>query len=392
MIRRSALLVVGMGLVGCDAEPTFSREISPILASQCAPCHRSDGVAPFPLETYEDAQAHAGAIAAAVESGKMPPWPAVVDDDCPTLEDARGLTPDQIDLITRWVDGGAPRGAEDVAPPSLAPARWLTGPTIDVAPAEVFVPDPSLDEYRCFVLDPGLTEDAYLTAYAVGGAQGIHHLHVWSLDDDVQAAKAEEVDAEQPGSGFPCKEGGAIGGRHLTVWGPTDPVRRHPPGTGVRLLAGKKLMTQIHFHHAVQPSEFFLALEVAPTVEQVAELITVGPAPFVLPPREDDLSVTASTIAVAPALLWGARAHMHGLGKAAHVTLTRDGASRCLLEIPRWDEKWQLMYFYREPIPVLPGDLLKIECVYDTTSRTEDTVFGPTADDEMCNANFFVTK
>jgi hypothetical protein len=42
-------------------------------------------------------------------------------------------------------------------------------------------------------------------------------------------------------------------------------------------------------------------------------------------------------------------------------------------------------------VPLLSGDILNIDCTYDTTAKTEDTLFGPTANDEMCNANFFVT-
>jgi hypothetical protein len=50
------------------------------------------------------------------------------------------------------------------------------------------------------------------------------------------------------------------------------------------------------------------------------------------------------------------------------------------------------MYFFEKPIPLLEGDVLTIDCTYDTTAKTEPTLFGPTADDEMCNANFFVTR
>lgn len=395
MVRAGAcasLLALAGALSACDADPTYTREISPILAEQCAGCHRTGGVAPFPLETFEDARAHADAIATAVRSGKMPPWPASRDGNCPDFVDARVLAPDEISALERWAESGAPRGnGSDRLDAPRTSARWLDAPGTPVAPLELFTPPVNEDHYRCYVMDPGLVTDQFLTAYAVGDATGVHHLHLWSLDDDAQAAKAAELDAMDPGGGFACLDGtGVGGGRHLTVWGPTDPVRRHPEGTGMKLLAGKKLLMQIHYHHATAPGPF-LELELAPSVDEEAEIITIGPPAFVLPPRTPATTVSALTVMAHDGYLWGVRAHMHGLGSKAHVTLQRNGGDACLLDIPRWDEKWQLMYFLEKPIPLLSGDILHIDCTYDTTAKTEPTLNGPTANDEMCNANFFVT-
>jgi hypothetical protein len=377
----------------CDTDPTYAREIAPILAEQCAGCHRTGGVAPFPLETYDDARLHADAIAAAVKSGKMPPWPAKQEGECPDLVDARVLRSDEVSVISRWAELGAPEGSggDGIAPPKTQ-ARWLDKPGLRVAPPELFLPPEGEDHYRCYVMDPGLQADQFLTAYAIGDAQGVHHLHLWALDDDAAAAEAEALDAMDPGGGFACIDGAAVSSaRHLTVWGPTDPVRRHPDGTGIKLLAGKKLLMQIHYHHATVPGPF-LELELAPSVQQEAEIITIGPGFFELPPRTPATTIPALTSMSSSGYLWGVRAHMHSLGSKARVTLKRAAGDACLLDIPTWDEKWQLMYFFEKPIPLLEGDVLTIDCTYDTTTKTEPTLFGPTADDEMCNANFFVTR
>src|SRR5688572_9829247 len=46
-----------------DAGPvTFSRDIAPILQRSCENCHRSDGVAPMSLVTYEEVRPWARAI------------------------------------------------------------------------------------------------------------------------------------------------------------------------------------------------------------------------------------------------------------------------------------------------------------------------------------------
>lgn len=44
------------------ADVTFTRHIAPILQRSCENCHRSDGVAPMALVTYEDVRPWARAI------------------------------------------------------------------------------------------------------------------------------------------------------------------------------------------------------------------------------------------------------------------------------------------------------------------------------------------
>jgi hypothetical protein len=156
------------------------------------------------------------------------------------------------------------------------------------------------------------------------------------------------------------------------------------------LYAGRKLLMQIHHHHAYQPGPF-VALELADQVDAPAEIWTLGAAPFVLPPRTPATKVQARMVMPKSGLLWGTRAHMHDLGARARVSIERAETSSCLLSIPDFDAKWQLMYFYETPIPILEGDTLLVECTYDTTNKTEDTLMGPTANDEMCGANFYLS-
>ena len=79
--RREAVLVVALAVAASCArsptarvQPTYTREIAPILYAHCIGCHRPGQSAPFSLLTYADAQSRAGTIAAAVTRGFMPPW------------------------------------------------------------------------------------------------------------------------------------------------------------------------------------------------------------------------------------------------------------------------------------------------------------------------------
>lgn len=86
---------------------TFSREISRLFYSRCVSCHRQGGTA-FSLATYEEARPWAAAIKEEVLERRMPPWGAV--KGFADFRDDRGLTQEQLELISDWVEGGAPEG------------------------------------------------------------------------------------------------------------------------------------------------------------------------------------------------------------------------------------------------------------------------------------------
>ena len=72
-----------------DPNPSWNRDALPIVQARCQGCHVEGGIAPFALTTYADADAHRDAIAADVQSHKMPPW--MPSDSCQSYKDARRL-------------------------------------------------------------------------------------------------------------------------------------------------------------------------------------------------------------------------------------------------------------------------------------------------------------
>src|SRR6202140_4898073 len=97
---------------------TFSREISRIVYSRCANCHRQRGSA-FSLLTYQEARPWAAAIKEEVLERRMPPWGAVKGFG--EFRDDQALTPEQMELIGDWVEGGAPEGEPKDLP---ATPKW----------------------------------------------------------------------------------------------------------------------------------------------------------------------------------------------------------------------------------------------------------------------------
>jgi hypothetical protein len=93
---------------------TFDREIARIVYSRCASCHHPGGSA-FSLMTYKEARPWAEAVKEEVLARRMPPWGAVKGFG--DFRNDQALTPEQLEVITSWADGGVPEGEEKDLPP-----------------------------------------------------------------------------------------------------------------------------------------------------------------------------------------------------------------------------------------------------------------------------------
>jgi mono/diheme cytochrome c family protein len=96
-----------------SAVPTFNKDVAAILFNNCVTCHRPNQIAPMTLMSYQDVRPWARAIKDKVTKGEMPPWFA--DGRFGEFRNDRRLTPEQIQIIAAWVDGGAPEGDTPLA-------------------------------------------------------------------------------------------------------------------------------------------------------------------------------------------------------------------------------------------------------------------------------------
>jgi mono/diheme cytochrome c family protein len=99
---------------------TYTREIYRIFQARCFTCHRPGG-ASFSLMTYSEARPWAEAIKEEVLGRTMPPWGAVKGFG--DFRNDRALTPEQIEVIESWADGGVPEGEPADLPAKLDPAE-----------------------------------------------------------------------------------------------------------------------------------------------------------------------------------------------------------------------------------------------------------------------------
>jgi len=74
--------------------------------------------------------------------------------------------------------------------------------------------------------------------------------------------------------------------------------------------------------------------------------------------------------------------HMHNIGKQMVTTLHRGDESNVTNRVDFYQFNFQQIT--ETNFVIKPGDRLNTHCVYDSTERTEPTIFGPGSDDEMC--------
>jgi hypothetical protein len=394
--------------------PTWSDDVAPIVAEKCVGCHQAGGVAPFRLDRSSDARGLAGPIRAAVEARRMPPWGVNSDGTCGEFADSRALTDAQIDTIARWVRAGAPEGSGgDIV---VRPPPTLTG-AVDL-PLPEFTPDAhggmlSHDEYRCFLVDPGLPQDAYITAYDVrpGSAALVHHVMGFVVDpgrrvgDSTNGDLIAALDAASPDRpGWPCYGGAGervVADGTPVTWAPGQGVVTYPDGIGVAIRPSDRLVIQVHYHldetRRPESDRTTLRVRFAPTVARRAYFLLVDDllaslagTPALLEPGNPSVpfeSVTtpaAHGLALRYADLVGVMPHMHRRGRRFKLRIGPEAT--CAAEVKQWDIRWQLMYFYSRPRRLGMDTPIHVRCEYDTSRDLAPVSPGWSSDDEMCLA------
>src|SRR4051812_23225845 len=247
-------LVCGSTSTARAAAPvTFTRDVAPILFSQCATCHRPAGPAPFSLLTYADARRHAAQIAAVTHTRVMPPWKP--EPDGPPLLNERRLTRAQIDTLERWVRDGTPEGAPSDLPPAPVWTRGgqLGTPDLVVDLPEYVVPAGGADVFRNFVVPvPGAVARYVRGLEFRPGNRAVHHANI-RIDPtrasrefaaaDLARRSAADTDAGLDG---PILKTADYPDGHFLGWTPGQITPLAPPGLAWRLEANSDLVVQLH--------------------------------------------------------------------------------------------------------------------------------------------------
>jgi hypothetical protein len=427
---------------GPAAGPTFHKDVEPLLQKSCQSCHADGRIAPFNLVTYADAKAVADLMVLRTQEGTMPPWGAQETSECKPRhgwKDDRRLSADEIALLAAWRDAGSPEGDPADAPPQGVPEPiGLPGVELTVAPLKPYVASGDKDQFRCFVMDPKLTEDRYLNGsnFVAGNPKVVHHALMF-LD-----AKAESVPMADADGGYDCFGGPNFNNASLiAAWAPGGVPSEYAPNIGMQIPAGSRLVMQIHYHPAgatgAPDATKFEMRFTKQKPEYTAVVALIGnfggpegngdgllPGPddqggpqFMIPAGAKNHTETMQFTLPAKVgggplpelLLYGVSTHMHYVGTDMKIDVKRastsgdDPVDECFLQTPKWDFNWQRGYVYDTDIASLPrlhaGDKLGFRCTYDNSmdnpfvakalfeqklSAPKDVYLGETTLDEMC--------
>ena len=356
--------------------------------------------------------------------------------------------------------------ASDPEPPAAAPAATSphaahsaasAAPPAPLRAGERFVdlalpkpytpaaPNGGTDEYRCFLVDPKLTEPAFLTGsrFLPQNAAIVHHAIFFRMSPE-QARSAAQVDATTPGEGWTCFGDTGVQGETAWVahWAPGAGETLMPAGSGFEMRPGSKLVMQVHYNllgaagGAADQSGIQMrladgktpltplrtSLAMAPIelpcepgatgplcdreaavadvakrfgpdslelVEGLQQMCNRGAAPVPGNTQHCDQPVRE------PGTIYMAAGHMHLLGRAIKVEVNpgKPGA-RTVIDVPAYNFDNQALQPLAEPIAVNRGDTIRVTCTHDATLREQlpqlkplpprYVVWGEGTSDEMC--------
>jgi peroxiredoxin len=360
-----AVLAPATTAQGCLLEPkegaapaaplTWHERTSRIVQRRCEGCHRTGGVAPFALETFDQVQRRARMIKFVLEEDVMPPWFAAHDTG-PWSNDTSLAPAEEADLLA-WIAAGTPEG--DAAHAPLAVARtegWSIGqPDLVVAMSENFdVPADGVVDYQYFDVHLDTTEERWVQAVEVrpGARAVVHHVILWVNE-----------------KGAPRRQDG--GETFFTAHAPGTQPLRFAHGFAKRLPAGARLTFQMHYTPngtaASDRTEVGFVFADAPPAAEVVTASALNDG-FAIPPGAFDHEVRAEYVFPADAAILTLFPHSHLRGVRWHYELAYpDGRSAELLSVPQYDFNWQLFYDLQTPLEVPRGTKMIATAWFDNT-------------------------
>jgi hypothetical protein len=331
-------------------------------------------------------------------------------------------------------DAGATSGhAHGGPPPPAAPLRG--GERFEQVgldrPYRPVPPEGGTDEYRCFLIDPKLTETAYLTGsqFLPQNAEIVHHGIFYSVPASA-VDHAKDVDARTEGDGWQCFGGSGLDGgdgsssrgrsSYVGAWAPGHAETLIGERTGYRLEPGSRLVLQVHYNllatngNPGATDQSSIRLRLMPGTAEVTPLIgALLPGPIELPcTPEESGPLCDRDAAIAdlvkrtgagareevdgltklcgqgnpvagntqhcdhkidrPVLLYAITPHMHLLGRSISVELNPGTpTARTLLDQPLYNFDDQSEQVLPQPVRVNAGDTVRVTCTHDATQRSK---------------------
>ncbi|MCA9213246.1 MAG: redoxin domain-containing protein [Planctomycetales bacterium] len=369
LLDGKSVSVASTEVVGCHigrvskVEPTgditYTKHIAQIFNKRCVECHRDGEIAPFTLTSYDDVIGWEDTIVEVIEDKRMPPWFANPDHG-KFHNDAR-LSDEEKELIFTWVENGMPQGdPTDMPPPPTFVKGWrIPKPDqiIHCSEQPVFVKAQGVIDYKYFEIDPGWTEDKYITAAEArpGTSSVVHHIIAY-----VRPPGTEEFDFKHA--------------QMVVGYAPGSDPTLLRNGVAMRVPAGSKLLFEMHYtpNGSEQTDHSYIGIKFTDKSKVTKELrggVAIQPE-FEIPPHADNHEVVAYYRSKRDELLLDMTPHMHLRGKAfRYEAIYPNGSKEVLLDLPRYDFNWQLSYELAEPKLLPKGTVIRCTGWYDNSTK-----------------------
>jgi hypothetical protein len=360
------------------------------------------------LVTFRDARPWARSMKAKVESRQMPPWFA--DPAHGPFANDRSLSQKDIETISKWADTGAQEGDPKDAPQPVGwPGDgWQIKPDVIVRGPEFRVPARTKNdvvEWITYLMPSGFTKDTWITSLEIKPSvpEVTHHIcftfqrhrpdakyyvPTWSespRDDEGAAVNGSNPPATRVGGIPPGRQAGTDVGGGFNCFVPgRDADDYRPFGAGKLIPAGSDISIQVHYtpygkEVVDRPLIGFTVANKPPARRWMSYGIVGGGPDFAIPPHESnyksppfDVTFTADVEIVE------FMPHMHVRGKSMTYHLVYpDGRDQIVLNVPKYDFNWQLLYQPAKPIRVPKGTRMYVEAYYDNSKANR---FNPNPD------------
>jgi hypothetical protein len=387
--------------------PTFAKDVAPILQEKCQACHRAGSMAPMSLVTYEETRPWVKDIKQRVVTRNMPPWHLDKTVGIQHFQNDISLSDEQISLIARWVDAGAPLGDPKDMP---APKQWPQddgwqlskqfGPPDLVIKSEPYtMPAHGQDVWFKPLTQIPLTEPRWVRAVEMrpatpAGRRITHHALAY-------------LQQEEPGANNDAAPGNATQGL-LMEWAVNKNYDIYRPNTGKLMLPGARIWWEEHLHAVgeeirdhVELAVYFYPKGQEPKYRTALTLFSAAPGNQLDIPPNTVTQTEGYQVLKNPARLENFQPHMHLRGKSMLLeAFLPDGTRRTLSYVDHFNFNWMVNYIYADDdAPVLPkGTLIHVVASHDNTPNNKNNPdpnqwvgWGDRTVDEMAHAWVNVT-
>ena len=366
--------------------PDYGTEVAPIIVEQCASCHREGGIGPFAMDSHLMLQGWSPMIREVLLTKRMPP--TQVDPYVGHFDNALYISPEEMQTLVHWIDGGAPRGTSPVDPLTevehVDMKAWRMGEPdyIVKAPAHE-IPATGVLDYINVNVPLEFDEDKWVRAvqYIPGDEAVLHHLLTYVTPP---TGTFEGGEADTSGAARRFLEGYAPG--------KVDPIV-FPENTGVKIPAGYQLSMQFHYttngRATMDETKLGLYIYDEPPAHENFTRSVAGM--FRIPPYARDHEVEATYTFNEDVVVTGLRAHMHFRGKDMQFFAEYpNGTTEQLLNVPNYSYAWQPTYQLSDPVTLPSGTKVHVTGSFDNSEHnpanpdpSKELTFGLQSWDEM---------